>query len=114
MPRGIRKAKPIAENQVETLRQAGVREEVISERMKEVGLSESQRESLGLQVPKPKTKRQEDIEPEVDFLKDVSSFLEYAHRELVPVRSKYPDAIANLMAWHRKLERRIDAIKAAA
>lgn len=114
MPRGIRKAKPIAEEQIEALRSAGVREETISARMKEVGLSESQREAVGLEVSKPKSKRMEELEPEIDFLKDVSSFLEYAHRNLVPVRSKYPDEVANLMAWHRKCERRIDGLEAAA
>lgn len=113
MPRGIRKAKPIAEGQIETLRSVGVSEEEIGQRMKAVGLNEKQRAELGLPVPSPRAKRETELEPEIDFLNDVSSFLEYSHRELVPVRSKYPDAVANLLAWHRKIKRRVDALKAA-
>lgn len=107
MPKGIRKIKPIAEAQIEQLRSSGVSEQEISDRMKEVGIPQAKRAELGLPVPAPRAKRELEIEPEADFLKDVSSFLEYAHRELLPIRSKYPDAVANLMTWHRKINRRI-------
>lgn len=107
MPRGVPKIKTKALEQIETLRAAGVSEEEIGRRMKEVGIPQDKRADLGLPVPAPRAKRETDIEPEADFLKDVSSFLEYAHRELLPIRSKYPDAVANLMTWHRKINRRI-------
>jgi hypothetical protein len=112
--RQIRKAKPIAQDQIEALRSVGVPEEEIGRRFKEIGLSEKQRAELGLPIPKEKPVPVEEQEPEIDFLKDISSFLEYAHRELSQVASKFPDPVKNMMVWHRKINRRVDALKAKA
>ena len=107
MPRGVKKISEIAKSQIETMRASGISDKEIGNRMKEVGIPANRREELGLPVPAPKAKVQSDIEPEADFLKDVSSFLEYAHRELLPVKSKFPDVVVNLMVWHRKINRHI-------
>ena len=110
----INKIKPIVEAQIDQLRSMGVDEHEIGRRMKAVGIPSDKRGELGLPVPAKPHKRETELEPEIDFLKDVSSYLEYAHRELVPVKSKYPDAVSNLMAWHRKINRRIDQLRAEA
>lgn len=111
--RQLKKIRPEVENQIDMMRQAGFREETIKRRLKDIGMPDSKLKLLGLPVAEAKSVPTVEMESEADFLKDVSAFLEHAHRELSPVRSKYPDAVANLMSWHRKIERRVSQLRPA-
>ncbi len=107
----MRKIKHIAEEQVSKLRDAGFREDTIKQRMKELGMPDSKLKALGFETPEPKPQVRQDMEGEKEFLSDVANFLEYAYRELSPVKSRYADTVGNMMNWNRKIKRRVDALK---